>query len=334
LASADWMQHVSLVLKSATQMAMALEAGHPLLVHCSDGWDRTAQLAAIAQLLLDPFYRTIEGFRVLIEKDWCAFGHKFEHRNGLVKERDASPIFLQFLDCVWQIRRQFPHKFEFNDCILSFLAMAHTSGWFGNFLADCEKERRARHLSEGMSSVWDTILQDVQSFTSAVYKPVKDVYVCRRTILIEPNCDAVNLQLWPHFLSEHTLWNRSQKACVCVGLAHWSASEHAPVGSTMLAEGHRAVKPKDSVRVKVAIERNVTVWWKFHLEKPGNSIHFSVQSEGKVGVARKQYQCRQAVTGTCLCEAGNYVFIWDNLHSFVHTKRLTFEIYLADSFST
>lgn len=33
-----------------------------VLVHCTDGWDRTAQLSAISQLLLDGRYRTIRGF--------------------------------------------------------------------------------------------------------------------------------------------------------------------------------------------------------------------------------------------------------------------------------
>ena len=33
-----------------------------VLIHCSDGWDRTSQLSALAQLLLDPYYRTFEGF--------------------------------------------------------------------------------------------------------------------------------------------------------------------------------------------------------------------------------------------------------------------------------
>ena len=31
-----------------------------VLVHCSDGWDRTAQLVALAELILDPYYRTIQ----------------------------------------------------------------------------------------------------------------------------------------------------------------------------------------------------------------------------------------------------------------------------------
>ena len=33
--------------------------GRPVLVHCSDGWDRTAQVVSLAELLLDPYYRTV-----------------------------------------------------------------------------------------------------------------------------------------------------------------------------------------------------------------------------------------------------------------------------------
>jgi hypothetical protein len=40
--------------------------------------DRTAQICSLAQVLLDPFYRTVEGLAALIEKDWCSFGYKFQ----------------------------------------------------------------------------------------------------------------------------------------------------------------------------------------------------------------------------------------------------------------
>ena len=36
------------------------DIARPVLVHCSDGWDRTPQVVALAELMLDPYYRTIE----------------------------------------------------------------------------------------------------------------------------------------------------------------------------------------------------------------------------------------------------------------------------------
>tara|TARA_B110000285_G_C14610026_1_gene374519 strand:+ start:292 stop:546 length:255 start_codon:yes stop_codon:yes gene_type:complete len=53
-----------------------------VLVHCSDGWDRTAQMCALAQQLIDPYYRTIDGLIVVINKDWLSFGHQFHLRMG------------------------------------------------------------------------------------------------------------------------------------------------------------------------------------------------------------------------------------------------------------
>ena len=46
----------------------------PVTLHCSDGWDRTAQLSSLAQIFLDPYFRTTVGFQVLIEKEWLSFG--------------------------------------------------------------------------------------------------------------------------------------------------------------------------------------------------------------------------------------------------------------------
>ena len=51
-----------------------------MLVHCSDGWDRTAQTCSVASLLIDPYYCTLHGFQVLICKEWLSFGHKFTER--------------------------------------------------------------------------------------------------------------------------------------------------------------------------------------------------------------------------------------------------------------
>lgn len=40
------------------------DKGVSVLVHCSDGWDRTAQVCSVAAVLLDPYYRTLKGFMV------------------------------------------------------------------------------------------------------------------------------------------------------------------------------------------------------------------------------------------------------------------------------
>lgn len=59
-----WLRHVRSVLESGVLVAKELAAGVSVLVHCSDGWDRTAQTCALAQIMLDPHYRTIHGFQV------------------------------------------------------------------------------------------------------------------------------------------------------------------------------------------------------------------------------------------------------------------------------
>jgi myotubularin-related protein 1/2 len=35
--------------------------GVSVLVHCSDGWDRTAQIVSLCMLIADPYYRTFDG---------------------------------------------------------------------------------------------------------------------------------------------------------------------------------------------------------------------------------------------------------------------------------
>ena len=85
LANSKWLKHINGLLDGASIIArqVALQHSH-VLIHCSDGWDRTSQLSALSQLCLDPYYRTLEGFIVLVEKDWLSFGHMFAHRSGFL----------------------------------------------------------------------------------------------------------------------------------------------------------------------------------------------------------------------------------------------------------
>ena len=57
----NWLHHISLLMKATNVVVNAIDKEQrPVVVHCSDGWDRTTQLVALAELMLDPYYRTIE----------------------------------------------------------------------------------------------------------------------------------------------------------------------------------------------------------------------------------------------------------------------------------
>ncbi|CAB1340913.1 unnamed protein product [Coregonus sp. 'balchen'] len=114
LESCGWLRHVKAVVDAAIFLTKAVTVeGASVLVHCSDGWDRTAQVCSLGALLMDPYYRTIKGFMVLIEKDWISFGHKFADRCDQLDgdPKEVSPVFTQFLECVWQLTEQFPQNY-------------------------------------------------------------------------------------------------------------------------------------------------------------------------------------------------------------------------------
>ena len=61
----QWLTHIHQVLKGAVKIVESIEHKKTsVIVHCSDGWDRTAQLTALSMMLLDPYYRTLIGFQV------------------------------------------------------------------------------------------------------------------------------------------------------------------------------------------------------------------------------------------------------------------------------
>ena len=123
LKSSRWLDHLSALIKAASFVVITVtKHARPVLVHCSDGWDRTPQITTLAKIMLDSYYRTIEGFQTLIQCEWIGFGHKFAdrcgHGNGSNDPNERSPIFLQWLDCIYQLTFQYPDAFEFNEKFL------------------------------------------------------------------------------------------------------------------------------------------------------------------------------------------------------------------------
>ncbi|XP_073884955.1 phosphatidylinositol-3,5-bisphosphate 3-phosphatase MTMR8 isoform X8 [Macaca fascicularis] len=81
LESSGWLRHIKAIMDAGIFITKAVKVEKAsVLVHCSDGWDRTAQVCSVASILLDPFYRTFKGLMILIEKEWISMGHKFSQR--------------------------------------------------------------------------------------------------------------------------------------------------------------------------------------------------------------------------------------------------------------
>lgn len=194
LESTRWLQHLSVMLKAATLVSSAVEReGRPVLVHCSDGWDRTPQIVALAKVLLDPYYRTIEGFQVLVETEWLDFGHKFADRCGHCENaedvNEQCPVFLQWLDCVHQLLKQFPCLFEFTEAFLVKLVQHTYSCLYGTFLCNNARERESRNIYKRTCSVWSLLRAGNKNFQNFLYIPSHDM-------VLQPVCHTRALQLW------------------------------------------------------------------------------------------------------------------------------------------
>ena len=161
LEDSGWINFIIKVLKTSTKISELVMEGNNVLVHCSEGWDRTPQLVSISQILLDPYFRTFEGFAILFEKDFVSFGHKFAIRSGITEDefkKKTNQVILQYLDCVYQLLMQFPSEFEFTSEFLLFIAKYYDTNLFGTFLFDNEKEREVNHAKTETASIWTYLL--------------------------------------------------------------------------------------------------------------------------------------------------------------------------------
>lgn len=174
LEATHWLDHVKQILAGAVKITDKVENHKTsVVVHCSDGWDRTTQLTSLSMLLLDSYYRTLHGFQVLVEKEWLSYGHKFNDRIGHGDDKhndaDRSPVFLQFIDCVWQVTQQFPNAFEFNEFFLTTILDHLYSCLFGTFLYNTDKERRENKLHTRTQSLWSFINSQRSLFLNPMY---------------------------------------------------------------------------------------------------------------------------------------------------------------------
>lgn len=196
LESSGWLKHIKSILETSWFIAQAVSNGISVVVHCSDGWDRTAQVCSLAALLLDPYYRSIQGFQVLIEKDWLAFGHKFNDRCGHVTSdsKELAPIFTQFIDSTYQLLQQYPYAFQFNEVFLLTLHDHAHSCQYGTFVGNCEKDRQKFRLSEKTYSFAGYVSKHLNEFINPLYR--RNVSEKEMNEVLQPKLAPQSIILW------------------------------------------------------------------------------------------------------------------------------------------
>lgn len=216
LEKTQWLKYIQLILSGAVRIVDKIEIQKTsVVVHCSDGWDRTSQLTSLSMIMLDPYYRTLKGFQVLIEKEWLSFGHKFAQRLGHGEDKPSddnrSPIFLQWLDCIWQLTKQFPTAFEFNETLLLVLADHIYSCLYGTFLANSEMMRKLEGIPNKTHSIWSMINSFPEEFTNPYYVAAPAPYSISiaaspsHESVIIPRCGAPFIQLWTNYFCRFNL---------------------------------------------------------------------------------------------------------------------------------
>ena len=207
LEDSGWINFIIKVLKTSTKISKLVMEGNNILVHCSEGWDRTPQLVSISQILLDPYFRTFEGFAVLFEKDFVSFGHKFAIRSGITEnefKKKTNQVILQYLDCVYQLLMQFPSEFEFTSEFLLFIAKYYNTNLFGTFLFDNEKQREEKHAKTTTASIWTYLLgehfENKEKYLNRLYDKEKV------TKILTPHYAYYDYVLWTDYFLRNNIY--------------------------------------------------------------------------------------------------------------------------------
>ncbi|KAL5005209.1 hypothetical protein ScPMuIL_018665 [Solemya velum] len=182
LENTHWLDMVLQCLKASNHVTSVLQKDNQtVVIQEHDSRNFSCIVSSLVQILLDPYFRSKKGFEALVQREWVMLGHPFQTNLGFVKKEDTepAPLFLLFLDSLWQIMQQFPACFEFTETYLITLWDSTHIGLFDTFLFDSYYEK-TKFWSSGnclkrcrLPSIWNWKLlfcdEDVLLFNNPIY---------------------------------------------------------------------------------------------------------------------------------------------------------------------
>ncbi|KAJ8380442.1 hypothetical protein SKAU_G00012200 [Synaphobranchus kaupii] len=172
LESSGWLDIIRQCLQKAVEVVECLEKENTnVLIMEEDGSDLCCVISSLVQLMIDPYFRTLAGFQSLVQKEWVAGGHSFLDRCNHLHQKDKecqSPVFLLFLECVWQLLQQHGPAFQFSETYLTVLSDSLYVPIFSTFLFNSAYQRSSTGKAESPQAqrgllncptVWDWSLQ-------------------------------------------------------------------------------------------------------------------------------------------------------------------------------
>ncbi|KAJ7304414.1 hypothetical protein JRQ81_011971 [Phrynocephalus forsythii] len=243
LEASRWLSHVKEALSTACLAAQCMEREQScLLVHGAEGTDTTLLVTSLAQVILDPECRTLVGLQELLEREWIQAGHPFQRRcarsaHSHARLKHEAPTFLLFLDCLWQLGRQFPFSLEFSEGLLVTLFEHSYASPYGTFLCNSEKERKLFEVKEKTLSLWPWLNGKRQTYLNPLYM--------RNPLVIWPSVEPQSILLWQGLflrwvrssLYLDDMWTEIQK--IASKIHPPSTCETAPAETTTQAVSER-----------------------------------------------------------------------------------------------
>lgn len=117
-----------------------------------------------------------------------------------MNQHECSPVFLQFIDCVYQLTHLYSDAFEFTPTFLRHLIEQVYGCSFGTFLFNNENERRSYDLSTRTPSLWDYLnseeFEDRTRFINSDYEENSSLFFGGKPLEL---CSKHELHVWDYY---------------------------------------------------------------------------------------------------------------------------------------